>query len=1148
VAARSVEPVALDDDPLWYKDAIIYEVHVKAFFDSNADGIGDFPGLTQKLDYIQSLGVTTIWLLPFYPSPLRDDGYDIADYFGVHPAYGTIRDFEIFLREAHRRGLRVVTELVLNHTSDQHPWFQRSRRARPGTAWRDFYVWSDTPDRYREARVIFRDFEPSNWTWDPVARAYYWHRFFSHQPDLNYDSPHVRKAMFRVVDHWMRMGVDGMRLDAITYLYEREGTTCESLPETFAFIKELRRYIDTHYPSPRRVLLGEANQWPEDAVAYFGDGDACHMIFHFPLMPRLFMALHMEDRYPIIDILRQTPPIPEVSQWALFLRNHDELTLEMVTDEERDYMYRVYAQDPQARINLGIRRRLAPLLGNHRRKIELMNGLLFSLPGTPVVYYGDEIGMGDNIYLGDRNGVRTPMQWSADRNAGFSRANPQRLYLPVIIDPEYHYEAVNVEAQHNNPHSLLWWMRRIIALRKRYKALSRGSLEWLDPDNRKVLAFVRRYGDERVLVVANLSRFVQYVELDLSAFRGLVPVEMFGRTEFPPVSAGPYPLTLGPHSFYWFSLERPRVLEIRTGEPGVAAANELPTLQVRTRWDRVLEEPARASLENALADYLRVRRWFVGRRRHIRSVGILDAVPLSDGETRGWLVMATVQYTEGEAETYLVPLAFSEGQAAADAMERFPHAAIARVNVVEEAGVREGVLHDALWDAGFCRELLDALVRRRRLKAAGGEVVFWTGRAGRQIPSDAASSLEPSVLRAEQTNTSVLFGDRMILKVFRRLGEGINPEQEVLRFLDERTDFDNIPPLLGGIEYRRQGAEPLTLALLEGFVPHGGEDAWGYTLDAIQRYLEASMAGQPHAPALESPGRGLMEAAQEPVPQPVAEALGPYLESARLLGQRTAELHLALASVTDDPAFAPEPMSADHQRSLYQTGRRLAALVLEELRQRLGELDAEAAPLAEALLEREAELMGRLRAVMGPRPDGVRIRCHGDYRLEQLLYTGRDFVVIDFEGDPTRSMSARRIKRSPLQDVAGMLRSLERAADVALRRQLAMGAARPEDLPWLARRAEAWGQHVGALFLGAYLKATQGSPLLPASLADAGVLLDFFLLERALQELAADLDHHPEQVVISLQGVLRRLGGDGRGRVEREAAGREPSDDGAQRD
>ena len=497
----------------WYKDAVIYEVHVRAFHDGNGDGVGDFRGLIDKLDYLAELGVTALWLLPFYPSPLRDDGYDISDYRQVHPSYGSLRDFRLFLREAHRRGLRVITELVLAHTSDEHPWFQRARLAKPGSVHRDFYVWSDTPDRFAGARIIFKDFEDSNWSFDPVAQAYFWHRFYSHQPSLNYDNPSVRQAMLDVVDYWLAMGVDGLRLDAVPYLYAREGTTCENLPETFAFLRQLRAHVDARFGD--RMLLAEANQWPEDAVAYMGNGDTCHMAFHFPLMPRMFMAARQEDRFPMVDILAETPATPPECQWALFLRNHDELTLEMVTDEERDYMYRAYAQDPQARVNVGIRRRLAPLLGNDRKLMEMMNGLLFSMPGTPIIYYGDEIGMGDNIYLGDRNAVRTPMQWNSDRNAGFSAANPQRLYLPVIIDPEYHSQAVNVEAQEENPNSLLWWMKRLIALRQRYKAFGQGTLEVLRPDNRKVFAFIRRFEDERILVVVNLSRNVQCVELDL---------------------------------------------------------------------------------------------------------------------------------------------------------------------------------------------------------------------------------------------------------------------------------------------------------------------------------------------------------------------------------------------------------------------------------------------------------------------------------------------------------------------------------------------------------------------------------------------------------------------------------------------------------
>ncbi|MGD2217145.1 MAG: maltose alpha-D-glucosyltransferase, partial [Gemmatimonadales bacterium] len=649
----------MNNDSRWYKDALIYQLHVRSFHDSNGDGIGDFRGLTQRLDYLQDLGITALWLLPFYPSPLKDDGYDIADYTDVHPAYGTLRDFRTFLREAHLRDLRVITELVINHTSDKHPWFQKARRSQPGSRARDFYVWSDSPDKYSEARIIFKDFEHSNWTWDDEASAYYWHRFYSHQPDLNFDNPAVRRAIFRALDFWLDLGVDGLRLDAVPYLYERESTNCENLPETHAFLKELRRHVDSNYRD--RMLLGEANQWPEDSAAYFGAGDECHMAFHFPVMPRLFMAIHMEDRFPIEDILDQTPEIPEVSQWAIFLRNHDELTLEMVTDEDRDYMYRVYAHDPQARINLGIRRRLAPLLGNNRRKVELMNSLLFSLPGTPVVYYGDEIGMGDNIYVGDRNGVRTPMQWSSDRNAGFSRANPQQLFLPIIIDPEYHYEAINVEAQQKNPHSLLWWTKRILAVRKQFRAFSRGSIEFLRPENRKVLVFLRRWEDEIILVVVNLSRFVQAVELELPDFKGMVPVEVFGRTDFPPIGEFPYFLTLGPHTFYWFKLEPARAIV----EPAAVTDREWPQLSAVGSWQAIFENKALTQLERVLPNHLRARRWFASKARRTLSSSINETIPIDHNGALTYLTLVTVSYTEGNPEAYQLPISFASGERAA---------------------------------------------------------------------------------------------------------------------------------------------------------------------------------------------------------------------------------------------------------------------------------------------------------------------------------------------------------------------------------------------------------------------------------------------------------------------------------------------------
>ena len=1106
----------LEDDPLWYKDAVIYEVPVRAFFDSDGDGVGDFRGLTQKLDYIQDLGVTAIWLLPFYPSPLKDDGYDVSDSTEVHPDYGTVRDFQTFVREAHRRGLRVVNELILNHTSDQHPWFQRARRAPPGTAQRNLYVWSDSPDKYNEARIIFKDFEPSNWAWDPVAQAYYWHRFYAHQPDLNYDNPRLRRAALQVVDFWLRMGVDGVRLDAIPYLYEREGTDCENLPETHDFLRELRCHVDGKFGS--RMLLAEANQWPEDATAYLGEGNECHMAFHFPLMPRFFMAIRMEDRFPIIEILDQTPEIPVACQWALFLRNHDELTLEMVTDEERDYMNRMYAHDPQARINLGIRRRLAPLLGNNRRRIELMTALLFSMPGTPVIYYGDEFGMGDNIYLGDRHSVRTPMQWSGDRNAGFSRANPQRLYLPVIIDPEYHYEAVNVEAQQNNPHSLLWWMKRLIALRKRHRAFGRGSIEFLDPENRKVLVFIRHYEDEHILVVANLSRFVQNVELDLSSYEGLVPVEMFGGTRFPAIGELPYFITLGPHSFYWFALEpAPVRAEVRAAlDAGIA------TLRVASAGAELLRGRRKTSLEAILPRYLQGRRWFGGKARTVRSVSILETVPvaLAGKEAKSYLAILKVEYVEAEPETYVLPLSFANEERSDQLLEASPQAAIAWVEVAKTGG--NELMYDALWDKDFCQDLLKAMARRQRFRGEVGELTASSTRALRQLRGPADKPLDARVLKAEQSNTSVVYGDRLILKLFRRLDAGVNPELEIGRFLTDRTKLTRVPPVAGFIEYRRPRQEPQTVAILQGLVPSEG-DAWQYTLDTLDRYFERALTTPLTTEEMAVPPGSLLKLADAEIPELVDSLIGPYLESARLLGQRTGELHVALASSSDDPSFVPEPITPFYQRSLYQSMRNLAGQALQTLRRHLRHLPDEAQKQAQRVLDSDEAILKRFRAVIDLRVKGSRIRCHGDYHLGQVLYTGKDFVIIDFEGEPARPLSERRIKRSPFRDVAGLLRSFHYAAYFTLFARDSGGPVRPEDIATLEPWARIWYIWVSATFLKAYLDSTSGVPFLPEARDELEVMLDASLLEKAIYELNYELNNRPDWVRIPLQGILDLL-------------------------
>jgi maltose alpha-D-glucosyltransferase/alpha-amylase len=1118
-----MEPYNHDAHPYWYKDAIIYEVHVRAFADKDGDGIGDFRGLTDKLDYLKDLGVTALWLLPFYPSPLRDDGYDIADYNSIHPSYGTLRDFRVFLREAQRRGLRVITELVINHTSAEHPWFQRARRAPAGSEWREFYVWSDTPDRYQEARIIFKDFEHANWTWDPVARAYYWHRFYSHQPDLNFANPRVREAVIQAMDFWLGLGVDGLRLDAIPYLFEREGTNCENLPETHDFLKDLRRHIDARFPG--RMLLAEANQWPEDAVAYFGRGDECHMAFHFPVMPRMFMAIRMEDRFPIVDILEQTPPVPDSCQWAIFLRNHDELTLEMVTDEERDYMYRVYAQDREARINLGIRRRLAPLLGNHRRRIELMNGLLFSLPGTPVLYYGDEIGMGDNIYLGDRNSVRTPMQWSADRNAGFSRANPQRLYLPLVVDPEYHYESLNVENQQHNPHSLLWWTKRLITLRKRFQAFSQGTVEFLYPENRKVLAFLRRSGEEVILVVANLSRFAQYVELDLRAFEGMVPVEMFGRTRFPRIGELPYLLTLGPHSFHWFTIE--------PAHAGLAASlasedqspERLPALTVVEDWNEVMAGAGRAALAEAILAYLPRQRWFGAKARQPKSVAIRDAVPIPGEAATTYLVLAGVEYTEGDPETYVLPLAFAPADHAARLGERSPRAVVGQLYRRGRRSGPLGVVYDPLADPGgdsaFADALLEAIARRRRFRNGGGEVVGSPTAAFRAVRGPTSAALSPRLVGAEQSNSSIIYGDRLILKLYRKIDDGINPDLELGRFLTERSDFAYTPPVAGALEYQRGRQEPITLGLLQGFVPNEG-DAWRYTLDELGRFFERASAQSLDARTIPLE-LGPRPGEAQPLPPLAGEMIGSYLEVARQLGERTAELHLALTREGEDPRFAPERFTAMSQRSMYQSMRTQMRRTFRLLAQRLPDLTPEAAASAQHVLGQEERIHHLFHALVERPIDAARIRCHGDYHLGQVLYTGKEFYIIDFEGEPARSLGDRQIKRSPLRDVAGMVRSFDYAVFNALHQTTESGLIRPEDLPRLAPWGQFWQSWVAATFVQAYLERAGRAVFLPAAAEDREWLLELLVLDKAIYELGYELNHRPDWLAIPLRGILDRL-------------------------
>ena len=1053
----------------WYRDAVVYQLHVRSFADSSGDGTGDFDGLTERLDYLVDLGVDTLWLLPFFPSPLRDDGYDIADYRGINPSYGDMTSFRRFLTAAHARGLRVIIEMVLNHTSDQHPWFQRARRSPRGSRYRNFYVWSDTPDRYTEARIIFQDFETSNWTWDPVAQQYYWHRFYSHQPDLNFESDDVQRALFATIGRWLRMGVDGVRLDAVPYLFEQEGTNCENLPATHEFLRKLRAHVDQHFPG--RMLLAEANQWPEDAVAYFGDGDECHMAFHFPVMPRLFMGVQMESRTPIVDILDQTPEIPAGCQWAMFLRNHDELTLEMVTDEERDYMYRRFAGDPRMRINLGIRRRLAPLLQDDRRKIELMNGLLFSLPGTPIVYYGDEIGMGDNVYLGDRDAVRTPMQWSADRNGGFSRCNPQQLFLPLVIDPQHHYEAVNVEAQRANPASLWWWMRRLIALRRRHRVFGRGRMVMVDSDNAKVLSFLRTCRstddgcdrDEDVLVVANLSRHVQSVTLTLPpGYEGARPLELFGRTELEPVEGDRYRLTLGPHDFYW--------LRLAVHAPdGVLLTGQIPVIGAPLPMPAPGDRSTTQQLARALPTFLMRQRWFGNHSRSITDVSVVDAVPMRPVDALATL--ADVEFSSGEPQRYFLPIADGD---------------------------------DGLLDPSVVSRLVRMIVAGERLSAGQGVLVgHLTDRsvdAARE-----ARRLDPTVVRplgAEQSNSSTVVDERAVLKVLRRVEPGVHPEVEILDHLTARA-YAHTPALYGTITHRTAGQLHTTaVATLTQFVASDG-DMWKLFRSEAARFVE-------HAAANPDQPLGI----DGHLPEPLAEAL----HLVELLGRRTADLHRELASV-DDERFRPVPSTRLYQRSLYQAMRSHTRATYAAVERARATID----PRCLELLPGESGVLARFAALTDHLIEIDRIRIHGDLHLAQVLERGGDVTFIDFEGEPARPIGERSIKRSALVDVAGMVRSFDYVAHQGMRDAVERGVGGDDLEPHGGR----WGELAADAFVAAYLdearrpEVRSAARLVPDDADDVGLLLDAFVLQKALSEVVYELDNRPHLAWVPIAAIAR---------------------------
>jgi maltose alpha-D-glucosyltransferase/alpha-amylase len=1086
----TVSPGAEKDDHLWYKDAIIYQLHVKAFADSNNDGIGDFIGLTEKLDYLQDLGVTAIWLMPFYPSPGRDDGYDIADYGSIHPDFGTMKDFRRFIHEAKRRGLRVITELVINHTSDQHDWFKRARRSPAGSSARDWYVWSDTDKKYDGTRIIFTDTEKSNWTWDTEAKAYYWHRFFSHQPDLNFDNPRVVSAVVQVMKRWLDAGVDGFRLDAIPYLVERDGTNNENLPETHKIIKHLRAELDAY--APGKLLLAEANQWPEDVQQYFGDSDECHMAYHFPLMPRMYMAIAQEDRFPITDIMRQTPDIPQDCQWAMFLRNHDELTLEMVTDVERDYLWSTYANDPRARINVGIRRRLAPLMDNDRRKIELMNSMLMSFPGTPIIYYGDEIGMGDNIYLGDRNGVRTPMQWTPDRNGGFSRADPARLYAPTIMDPVYGYESVNVEAQSRSLSSQLSATKRLMSVRKSTLAFGRGTMLFIRPSNRSVLCYVRQLGDEVILCVANLSRSAQATELDLSPWKERVPLEMLGRTKFPAIGELPYMITLAPYGFYWFRLEERDVSEhtLPTAVP------EFETLVVPLGSSWMSLGRTRGVFErDVLPAYLSRTRWYPERSAKAIQPRVTSAVPFCDvGDNRPWLAFfETTQ--RGVSTRYVLPMRIEWVRFD---RERYNPRAFAAVR----QGAREGTLLDVATDQIFIELLLYNLRKELTVEdedgSQGGRLEFRPTARLLDMPVKPMQHIR--AVETEQSNSTSLVDSDYVVKIYRKLQSGINPEIELGRFLTDVAGFANTPALLGSVELI-EGDQQSAIGIVHAFVQNQG-DAWTVTAAYLDRFVDEQKLLANGAETAES------------------EEQVPYLRYMSQTGRRVAEMHVALAAHDEIPDFKPEPTTADDTRLWTGEILKRADHVFDSLQQaRTAAKEADRAQIDQLLAQSDA-LRNRLLALLPADIDTAKIRHHGDFHLGQMLIVKDDIFIIDFEGEPRRPLEERRRRAPAARDVAGLIRSIDYSATAALERALKVA---PDETGKLAAALDSWRERATTAFLAAYKEYMSDARLWPADPKAADDMLNFFLLEKAFYEIEYELAHRPDWLRVPLAGTLRIL-------------------------
>lgn len=1085
------------EEALWFKDAVIYELSVRSFYDSNDDGIGDFQGLIQKLDYLADLGITTIWLLPFYPSPLKDDGFDITDHCNVHPDYGTLNDFKAFLKEAHRRGIKVIIELILNHTSDQHPWFERSRRGSSLSRTRNYYVWSETSDKYKEARIIFPSEESSNWAWDPVSKSFYWHRFFSHQPDLNYDSHDVQMEMLKIADFWLKIGVDGFRLASVAFLFEKEGTSCENLAETHNFVRKLRTYIDKKYDN--RVLIAEANLWPEDAASYFGKGTECHMSFNYPLMPRLFLALRTEDSYPIIDIITQTPPATANTQWAVFLRNHDEIGLEMVTEEEKDYLLKAYANEPQTKHNLGIRRRLAPLLSNDRRKIELLYTILFSLPGTPVIYYGDEIGMGDNVFLGDRSGIRTPMQWSVELNAGFSEANPQKLHLPVISDPVYRYEAVNVAMQEENLNSLVWWIKNVISMRNRLGVFGSGSLQFIESSNAKVISYVRSYQGERVIIVANLSQFSQATVLDLSEFKNCDITEAFSQNKFLNVGNGDYPITIGPYGYFWFQVDDQEKVNLGS------AGNELLLFTSSASWEKVFTRYAEVrELERKIfPSFMRKCRWFSGKAKPISKMSVHKVITLKVDKTTHYLVLVEVHYVQRLPEIYFLPLTYFPTEIIMDRVEYTTQSVVCRAEIQGKTGF----ILDSSYDRAFRDFLFTRMARNFRHDDGDGRLEFKKS-VFAKLKTD---NVESKILKADSTNTAFIFNDQYFFKFYRKLEHEINPDLEIVRFLTESTSFANSPRYAGSVEYRDSEDRIIVFGLLQEKVENQG-DAWTMTIDSVGRFYERVLtkAKKEKLPKLLNKPSITFEES----PELLREFIGRgFYERVVRLGHRTAEMHLALASDRTNPDFAPEPFTANYQRSLYSSLRKLVKDRFKLLRQSMHKLDEQTRVVAERVLNMEDSILECFSEIYSIKITGVKTRIHGDYHLGQVLFTGKDYIIIDFEGEPGFSFSERRLKKSPYKDVAGMMRSFHYAAFGKI---LLYENYRPQDLEVLEAWAEQWQHYISRYYLGAYMERMGMGTTLPY---EDDVLIRTYLIEKAVYELGYELNGRPSWTIIPLRGI-----------------------------